>query len=43
VLCCVLSIFVFAFTEKWDPQNKGEEIDTSLTSVWQGSIKQDEG
>ncbi|KAK7104713.1 rab3 GTPase-activating protein non-catalytic subunit-like [Littorina saxatilis] len=34
---------ICVLTQKWDPQNKGEEIDTRLTSVWQGSIKQEEG
>ena len=29
--------------EKWDPQNKGEEIDSCLTAVWQSSIKQEDG
>ncbi|KAK7502781.1 hypothetical protein BaRGS_00006031 [Batillaria attramentaria] len=34
---------ICVLTQKWDPQNKGEEIDTRLSSVWQSNITQDEG
>ena len=38
-----LNLFPLFSAEKWDPQNKGEEIDSCLTAVWQSSIKQEEG
>ncbi|XP_076441806.1 rab3 GTPase-activating protein non-catalytic subunit-like [Babylonia areolata] len=34
---------ICVLTQKWDPQKKGEEIDTWLTTAWESSIAQDEG
>ncbi|KAL8566839.1 hypothetical protein ACOMHN_052237 [Nucella lapillus] len=34
---------ICVLTQKWDPQNKGEEIDTWLTTAWESSIAQEEG
>ncbi|XP_025103721.1 rab3 GTPase-activating protein non-catalytic subunit-like isoform X2 [Pomacea canaliculata] len=34
---------ICVLTQKWDPQNKGEELDTLLTTVWQGNVRQEDG
>lgn len=37
------SFNINSFTEKYDPQETDESLESKFTTVWQASLKQEEG